>query len=157
MKIRRQYLTVTETTDKAFIDVETENLTIPTWKIDYVIEKLNEIMDLVVDMGQEDEPFFKKLIPGLEKVTINNENESIGVVWVFNDDRVIGALYYGCARDRIVDIVSHNCSSIQFEMTYQFHRDMPSVTYLFLSYIHRVVKLSLIQKLLHLMKHSVNL
>ena len=106
MKIRRQYLTVTETTDKAFIDVETENLTIPTWKIDYVIEKLKEIMDFVVDMGQEDEPFFKKLIPGLKKVTINNEIETIYIVWVSNDDRIIGTLYYGNARDCIVDMVN---------------------------------------------------
>ena len=106
MKIRKQYLTVTETTDKAFIDVETENLTIPTWKIDYVIEKLNEIMDLVVDMGQEDEPFFKKLMPGLKKVTINNWNETISIVWVSNDDRIIGTLYYGNARDCIVDMVN---------------------------------------------------
>ena len=106
MKIRKQYLTVTETTDKAFIAVETENLTIPTWKIYYVIEKLNEIMDFVVDMGQEDEPFFKKLIPGLKKVTINNEIETISIVWISNDDRVIGTLYYGAARDCIVDIVN---------------------------------------------------
>ena len=106
MKIRKQYLTVTETTDKAFIDVETENLTIPTWKIDYVIEKLKEIMDFVVDMGQEDEPFFKKLIPGLKKVTINNEIETISIVWISNDDRVVGTLYYGNARDCIVDMVN---------------------------------------------------
>ena len=106
MKIRKQYLTVTETTDKAFIDVETENLTIPTWKIDYVIEKLKEIMDFVVDMGQEDEPFFKKLIPGLKKVTINNWNETISIVWISNDDRVVGTLYYGAAKDCIVDIVN---------------------------------------------------
>ena len=106
MKIRKQYLTVTETTDKAFIDVETENLTIPTWKIDYVIEKLNEIMDLVVDMGHEDEPFFKKLMPGLKKVTINNWNETISIVWISNDDRVVGTLYYGAAKDCIVDIVN---------------------------------------------------
>ena len=106
MKIRKQYLVVTETTDKAFIDVETENLTILTWKIDYVIEKLKEIMDFVVDMGQEDEPFFKKLIPGLKKVTINNEIETIYIVWVSNDDRIIGTLYYGNARDCIVDMVN---------------------------------------------------
>ena len=98
MKIRKQYLTVTETTDKAFIALETENLTIPTWKIDYVIEKLNEIMDLVVDMGQEDELFFKKLMPGLKKVIINNDTENIGIVWMSNDDRVIGYLYYGYSR-----------------------------------------------------------
>ena len=106
MKIRKQYLTVTETTDKAFIDVETENLTIPTWKIDYVIEKLKEIMDFVVDMGQEDEPFFKKLIPGLKKVTINNVIETIYIVWVSNGDRVVGTLYYGAAKDLIIDIVN---------------------------------------------------
>ena len=106
MKNRKQYLVVTETTDKAFIDVETEHLTIPTWKIDYVIEKLKEIMDFVVDMGQEDEPFFKKLIPGLKKVTINNEIETIYIVWVSNDDRIIGTLYYGNARDCIVDMVN---------------------------------------------------
>ena len=106
MKNRKQYLVVTETTDKAFIDVETENLTIPTWKIDYVIEKLKEIMDLVVDMGQEDEPFFKKLIPGLKKVTIDNVIEIIYIVWVSNDDRIIGTLYYGNARDCIVDMVN---------------------------------------------------
>lgn len=29
---------------------------------------------------------------------------------------------------RIVDIVSTNCSSVQLEVTYKFHRDMPSVT-----------------------------
>ena len=98
MKNRKQYLTVRETTDKAFIALETENLTIPTWKIDYVIEKLNEIMDLVVDMGQEDELFFKKLMPGLKKVNINNDTENIGIVWVSNDDRVVGALYYGAAK-----------------------------------------------------------
>ena len=106
MKIRKQYLTVAETTDKAFIDVETENLTIPTWKIDYVIEKLKEIMDFVVDMGQEDEPFFKKLIPGLKKININNEIENISIVWISNDDRFVGTLYYGTARDYIVDIVN---------------------------------------------------
>lgn len=106
MKNRKQYLVVTETTDKAFIDVETENLTIPTWKIDYVIEKLKEIMDFVVDMGQEDEPFFKKLIPGLKKVTINNEIETIYIVWVSNDDRVVGTLYYGTARNCILDMVN---------------------------------------------------
>ena len=106
MKNRKQYLTVTETTDKAFIDVETENLTIPTWKIDYVIEKLNEIMDFVVDMGHEDEPFFKQLIPGLKKVTINNAIETISIVWIFNDDRVVGTLYYGAAKDGIIDIVN---------------------------------------------------
>ena len=107
MKIRKQYLTVTETTDKAFIDVETENLTIPTWKIDYVIEKLKEIMEFVVDMGQEDVPFFKKLIPGLKKVTINNEIETISIVWISNDDRIIGTLYYGTSRDCMVDIVNN--------------------------------------------------
>ena len=106
MKNRKQYLVVTETTDKAFIDVETENLTIPTWKIDYVIEKLKEIMDLVVDMGQEDEPFFKKLIPGLKKVTIKNYIETIYIVWVSNNDRVVGTLYYGNVRDCIVDMVN---------------------------------------------------
>ena len=106
MKIRKQYLVVTETTDKAFIDVETKNLTIPTWKIDYVIEKLKEIMDFVVDMGQEDEPFFKKNIPGLEKVTINNDIGTISIVWIYNDDRVLGALYYGDARDCMVDMVN---------------------------------------------------
>ena len=98
MKNRKQYLTVKETTDKAFIALETENLTIPTWKIDYVIEKLDIIMDLVVDMGQEDEPFFKKLIPGLKKVTINNEIGTIYIVWVSNGDKVIGTLYYGAAK-----------------------------------------------------------
>lgn len=103
MKIRKQYLTVTEKTDKAFIALETENLTIPTWKIYYVIEKLNEIMDFVVDMGQEDEPFFKKLIPGLKKVTINNKNKTIGIVWVFDDDRVAGTLYYGSDKYCIAD------------------------------------------------------
>ena len=106
MQNRKQYLVVTETTDKAFIDVETKNLTIPTWKIDYVIEKLNEIMDLVVDMGQEDELFFKKLIPGLEKVTINNDIGAIYIVWVSNDDRVLGTLGYGCARDCMIDLVN---------------------------------------------------
>ena len=106
MKIRKQYLTVTETTDKAFIAVETENLTIPTWKIYYVIEKLNEIMDFVVDMGHEDELFFKQLIPGLEKVTINNETETISIVWIFNDDKVVGTLYYGAAKDCVVNIVN---------------------------------------------------
>ena len=106
MKNRKQYLTVRETTDKAFIALATENLTIPTWKIDYVIEKLKEIMNFVVDMGQEDEPFFKKLIPGLKKVTINNEIETIYIVWVSNDDRVVGTLYYGDARDCIVDMVN---------------------------------------------------
>ena len=107
MKNRKQYLVVTETTDKAFIDVETENLTIPTWKIDYVIEKLKEIMDFVVDMGQEDEPFFKKLIPGLKKVTINNDIGTIYIVWVSNDDRVVGVLYYGTSRDCMVDMVNN--------------------------------------------------
>ena len=104
MKIRKQYLTVTEITDKAFIALDIENLTIPTWKIDYVIEKLNEIMDFVVDMGQEDEPFFKKLIPGLKKVSIDHDNEAIGIVWVFNDDRVLGTLYYGKSKDYMVDL-----------------------------------------------------
>ena len=106
MKIRKQYLVVTETTDKAFIDVETKNLTIPTWKIDYVIEKLNEIMDFVVDMGQEDEPFFKKLIPGLKKITINNEIGIISIVWISNDDRVLGTLYYGTAKDSIENTIN---------------------------------------------------
>ena len=106
MKNRKQYLVVTETTDKAFIDVETENLTILTWKIDYVIEKLKEIMDFVVDMGQEDEPFFEKLIPGLKKVTINNDIGTIYIVWVSNDDRVVGTLYYGAAKDCIVDMIN---------------------------------------------------
>ena len=99
MKIRKQYLTVTETTDKAFIAVETENLTIPTWKIDYVIEKLNGIMDLVVNIGQEVEPFLKPFIPGLKKVTINNDIGTISIVWTSNGDRVVGTLYYGTARD----------------------------------------------------------
>lgn len=106
MKNRKQYLVVTETTDKAFIDVESENLTIPTWKIDYIIEKFNEIMDLVVDMGQEDEPFFKKLMPGLKKITIDHVLETINIVWVSNDDRVIGTLYYGEAKDGIVDMIN---------------------------------------------------
>ena len=101
MKIRKKYLTVSETTEDTFIALESENLNIPEWKLDYTIKTLNEIMDWVVDMGQtqEDEPFFKALIPGLEKVTINNENETIGIVWVFNDDKVVGTLYYGDARD----------------------------------------------------------
>ena len=107
MKNRKQYLVVTEVTDKAFIDVETENLTIPTWKIDYVIEKLKEIMDFVVDMGQKDEPFFKKLIPGLKKVIINNDIEIICIVWVSNNDRVAGVLYYGTFRDCMVDMVNN--------------------------------------------------
>ena len=106
MKIRKQYLTVTETTDKAFIAVETENLTIPTWKIDYVIEKLNGIMDLVVNIGQEVEPFLKPFIPGLKKVTINNDIGTISIVWISNGDRVVGTLYYGAAKDCIVDIVN---------------------------------------------------
>ena len=106
MKIRKQYLTVTETTDKAFIDVETENLTIPTWKIDYVIEKLNDIMDLVVYIGQEVEQFLKPFIPGLEKVTINNDIGTISIVWISNGDRVVGTLYYGKAKDCIIDIVN---------------------------------------------------
>ena len=106
MKIRKQYLTVTETTDKAFIDVETENLTIQTWKIDYVIEKLNAIMDLVVKFGQEVEPFLKPFIPGLRKVTINNDIETISIVWKSNGDIVVGTLYYGAAKDCIVDIVN---------------------------------------------------
>ena len=103
MKNRKQYLTVTETTDKAFIALETENLTIPTWKIDVAINTFYEIMDFVVDMGQEDEPFFKKLIPGLEKVFINTENEAIGMALVVNDDRIRGLLYYGTAKEYIVD------------------------------------------------------
>ena len=106
MKNRKQYLVVKETTDKAFIDVETENLTIPTWKIDYVIEKLNAIMDLVVNIGQEVEPFLKPFIPGLEKVTINNDIGTISIVWISNGDRVVGTLYYGNARDCIVDMVN---------------------------------------------------
>jgi hypothetical protein len=106
MKIRKQYLTVTETTDKAYIALDMENLNIPAWKIDYVIEKLNEIMDWVVDMGEKDESFFENLIPGLEKVTINNEIETIGIVWVSNDDRVVGTLYYGTARDCMLDMVN---------------------------------------------------
>ena len=106
MKNRKQYLTVTETTDKAFINVETENLTVPTWKIDYVIDKLNEIMDLVVNIGDEVEPYLKPFIPGLEKITINNENETIGIVWISNGDRFVGTLYYGMARDCIVNMVN---------------------------------------------------
>ena len=106
MKIRKQHLTVTETTDKAFIAIETENLTIPTWKIDYVIEKLNGIMDLVVHIGQEVEQFLKPFIPGLKKVTINNDIGTISIVWMSNGDRVVGTLYYGNARDCIVDIVN---------------------------------------------------
>ena len=98
MKNRKQYLTVTEKTDKAFIAVETENLTIPTWKIDYVIEKLNGIIDLVVHFGQEVEPLLKRFMPGLKKLTINNDTENIGIVWMSNDDRVIGTLYYGAAK-----------------------------------------------------------
>ena len=103
MKIRKQYLTVTETTDKAIIVLETENLTIPTWKIDYVIEKLNGIMDLVVNIGKEVEPFLKPFIPGLKKVTINTYIETISIVLVSNDDRIVGTLYYGTARDCMVD------------------------------------------------------
>ena len=63
-------------------------------------------MDFVVDMGQEDEPFFKKLIPGLKKVTINNVIETIIIVWISNDDRVVGTLYYGATKDCMVDIVN---------------------------------------------------
>ena len=106
MKIRKQYLTVSETTDKAFIEVTTENLTIPTWKIDYVIEKLNGIMDLVINIGEEVEPYLKPFIPGLKKVTINNDNETIGIVWMSNGDRVIGTLYYGTTKDFIVDMIN---------------------------------------------------
>ena len=104
MKNRKQYLTVTETTDKAFIALETENLTIPTWKIDYVIEKLNGIMDLVVNVGDEVEPYLKPFIPGLEKIAIYNEIGTISIVLVSNGDRVRGALYYGEAKDCMVDM-----------------------------------------------------
>ena len=104
MKNRKQYLTVTETTDKAFINIATENLTIPTWKIDYVIEKLNGIMDLVINIGEEVEPYLKPFIPGLKKVTINNADKIIGIVWMSNDDRVIGSLYYGDTRVCIENI-----------------------------------------------------
>ena len=45
MKIRKKYLTVSETTEDAFIALETENLNIPEWKLDYTIKALNEIMD----------------------------------------------------------------------------------------------------------------
>ena len=106
MKIRKQYLTVSEITDKAFIAVATENLTIPTWKIDYVIEKLNGIMDLVINIGEEVEPFLKPFIPGLKEVTINNEDETIGIVLVSNNDRLVGTLYYGTARDCMLDIIN---------------------------------------------------
>ena len=106
MKNRKQYLVVSETTDKAFIEVATENLTIPKWKIDYVIEKLNGIMDLVINIGEEVEPFLKPFIPGLKKVTINNENETIGIVLVSNNDRLVGTLYYGTTRDCVVDMVN---------------------------------------------------
>lgn len=36
---------------------------------------------------------------------------------------------------RIVDIVSTNCSSVQLEVTYKFHRDMPSVITPFFIYL----------------------
>lgn len=42
---------------------------------------------------------------------------------------------------RIVDIVSRNCSSVQLEVTYKFHRDMPSVTTLSFIFIYREVRL----------------
>ena len=106
MKNRKQYLTVRESTDKAFIALETENLTIPTWKIDYVIEKLNCIMDLVINIGEEVEPFLKPFIPGLKKVTINNDIGIISIVWISNGDRVAGTLYYGTAKDYIVTMIN---------------------------------------------------
>nr|DAH43881.1 MAG TPA: hypothetical protein [Caudoviricetes sp.] len=107
MKIREKYLTVSETTEDTFIALETENLNIPEWKFDDTIKALNEIMDWVVNYGQtqEDEAFFKKLNPSLEKVFINNELETISVSWVFNDDRVVGTLYYGAARDVILETI----------------------------------------------------
>ena len=107
MKIRKQYLTVTEMTEDAFIALETENLTIPEWKLDYTIRALNEIMDWVVNYGQEDVPFFKKLNPSLEKVSISTESETIGIVWVFNNDRVIGTLYYGETKNSAVEIINN--------------------------------------------------
>ena len=104
MRIRKQFLAVTEVTDKAFIALETKNPNIPEWKIDYTIEKLNEIMDWVVDMGEEDESFFKKLIPGLETVIIDRAIGTIGITELVIDDRVTGTLYYGAARDCMLDM-----------------------------------------------------
>lgn len=107
MKIRKKYLTASETTEDAFIALESENLNIPEWKLDYTIKALNEIMDWVVNYGQtqEDEPFFKKLMPVLEKVIIDSERETIGVVWVCDNDRVVGTLYYGDARRVMLNMI----------------------------------------------------
>ena len=35
-------------------------------------------------------------------MTIDNDEETISVMWVSNDDRVRGTLYYGKARDFMV-------------------------------------------------------
>ena len=108
MKIRKKYLTVSETTEDTCIIIESENLNIPEWKLNYTIKALNEIMDWVVNYGQtqEDEAFFKKLNPSLEKVTINIELETIGVVWVFNNDKVVGTLYYGDTREIMLNMIN---------------------------------------------------